>query len=135
MSAGDCGRRSPPSPAPLAGGAAIARKIRRKALKRLNPRPELPLAPLWRGEGWGEGLGRLAADAHPAPHPNLLPARGEKERGGDRPENPAQALKRLNSAPGMTPLRGGADVDVSAGANLNRRRGPALSPSGARGTA
>jgi len=44
-----------------------------------------PLAPLQLGEGWGEGLGRLAADPRQAPHPSLLPVNGEKEPIGARP--------------------------------------------------
>ena len=72
-------------------------------------RPEFPLAPLQRGEGWGEGLGGLAAAAsHPAPHPNLLPAGGEKGRfaasaGDDRPGIPPQAFEKIESAPGNSP--------------------------------
>ena len=63
-----------------------------------------PPAPRKRGEGWGEGLGRLAAESHPAPHPNLLPENGEEERviasaGDGRPENPPQTLEKIDSAP------------------------------------
>ncbi len=56
-------------------------------LENIESAPGNPLAPLQREEGWGEGLGGLAADAHPAPHPNLFPARGEKGPVGARPEN------------------------------------------------
>ncbi len=67
---------------------------------------QLPLAPLGRGEGRGEGLGRLAADARPAPHPNLLPVNGEKGRfgastGDDRPEIPPQAPENIEFGLGI----------------------------------
>ena len=105
------GRRDAPRPRQ----ATIAREFRRKPLKRLNPRPEDSLAPLQRGEGWGEGLGGLAAAAsRPAPHPNLLPAGGEKGRpaapaGDDRPGIPPQTPEKIESAPGdsLAPLQRG----------------------------
>ncbi len=64
-----------------------------------------------RGEGWGEGLGRLAAESHPAPPPgldpgaSLLPVNGEKGRadasaGDGRPENPPEAIEKIESTPG-----------------------------------
>ena len=64
------------------GASAVpsARKIRRKTSKRLNLAPGIPPRPASAGEGWGEGLGGLAAAAHPAPHPNLLPAKGVDRR-------------------------------------------------------
>src|SRR5208283_3983477 len=66
---------------------------------------QLTLSPLERGEGWGEGLGRLAgADARQAAHPSLLPVNGEKGQcstGDNRPENSTQDLERLESSPGI----------------------------------
>ncbi len=62
-----------------------------------------PLAPLQRGEGWGEGPGRLAVGARQAPHPNLFPENGEKGRfpaGDPRPRNLPQSLDNIESAPG-----------------------------------
>ncbi len=78
----------------------------------------LPLSPpLKRGEGWREGLGRLAAAAYrPAPHLDLLPVNGEKRRfsvGDVRPENPAQDFEKIESAPGVSvPVEtmGGSDT-------------------------
>ena len=67
-----------------------------------------------RGEGRGEGPGRLAAESHPAPHPSLLPVNGEKGRadapaGDARPENPPEAIEKIDSAPGdsLSPLQRG----------------------------
>ncbi len=68
---------------------------------------QYPLSPLERGEGWGEGLGRLAVvGSRPAPHPDLLPVNGEKGRfpaGDERPENPPQTSEKVDSAPGIAP--------------------------------
>ncbi len=64
-----------------------------------------PLAPLERGEGWGEGPGRSAAvGPRPAPHPNLLPVNGEKDAPPPRQATIARkirrmTLKRLNLRP------------------------------------
>ncbi len=79
--------------------ARFARQIPMQELEKIdftpgqiapNPAAQVPLAPLQRGEGRGEGPGRLAADARPAPHPGLLPVNGEKGSAGaladdDRP--------------------------------------------------
>ncbi len=94
--------RTPPVSACLEAAPPPAPRLRQR-----EPRRQDSLAPLQRGEGWGEGLGRLAAvDAHPAPHPNLLPAGGEKGRaaasaGDEGPENRAQGLEKVDSAPGI----------------------------------
>ena len=58
-----------------------------------------------RGEGRGEGPGRLAAESHPAPHPSLLPVNGEKghvgaSAGDGRPGFQLQAVERIDSVPG-----------------------------------
>ncbi len=64
-----------------------------------------PLAPPRRGEGRGEGLGRLAAvAARPAPHPNLLPVNGDKgllPAGDEGRQIPPQAIDILDSAPAI----------------------------------
>ena len=95
---------------------------------------QFPLAPLQRGEGWGEGPRRLAAAAYrPAPHPNLLPVNGEKgplgaSSGDARPENPAQRLEKVESAPGIAPAAmAGADAGPSianVAAHGSRPRAP-----------
>ena len=95
---------------------------------------QFPLAPLQRGEGWGEGPRRLAAAAHrPAPHPNLLPVNGEKgplgaSSGDSRPENLAQRLEKVESAPGIAPAAmAGADAGPSianVAAHGSRPRAP-----------
>ncbi len=76
-----------------------------------------PLAPLQRGEGWGEGRGRLAADARPAPHPSLLPVNGEKGsasvRDGDEgPRNPPQASENMESGLGRSTGFGAQSHDL-----------------------
>ena len=76
-----------------------------EAIEKIDSAPGDSLSPLQRGEGWGEGPGRLAAESHPAPHPSLLPVNGEKGRadasaGDARPENPPEAIEKIDSAPG-----------------------------------
>ena len=74
------------------------REILAQRFEKIESAPGNPLAPPERGEGWGEGCGRLAAvDAPQAPHPSLLPVYGEQER----PENPTQSLEKVKSAPGI----------------------------------
>ena len=94
----------------------------------MDSAPGDPLAPLQRGEGWGEGRGGLAADPHPAPHPNLLPAGGEKGRLGgyrqpNRPEIPAQPIDIMDSAPG-NPIA----AEAPGGADAERGRSRASAP-------
>ena len=65
-----------------------------QSLEKIKSAPGIakdPLAPLQRGEGRGEGLGRLAADARPAVAINLID--------GERPEIPPQSLENVESAP------------------------------------
>ena len=100
---------------------------------------QLTLSPLERGEGWGEGLGRLAAD--------LLPVNRETGRSGasasdDRPEIPPQTFEKTESAPGfaaeptaegpLAPLQGGEGcgegVARTAGADARQAAHPSLLP-------
>ena len=97
-----------------------------------NPEALLPLSPRSPGqepgeaEGWGEGPGRLAAvEAHPAPHPDLLPAGGENGRpgasaGDDRPENPQQAIEKNDSAPGIAVVSEAAKAEDDDASSANR---------------
>ncbi len=82
-----------------------------------GPAAQDPLAPLQRGEGRGEGLGRLAADARHAPPPGLdpgadllpvipgsSPGRGKGPSSASavaRPQIPPQELEKIDSAPGQ----------------------------------
>ena len=125
-----CGHR-PPLQAP---GAAIARKIRRNILKRLNPRPgSAPLrrAPPGSEPGVGDAVddrvdkpvgtgdrprnpanilkgyppGGLALVAALAERGDAVDDRVYRRAGaGDRSENPAQHLEKVNSAPGVSTL-------------------------------
>ena len=90
-----------------------------QTIEKIKSAPEDSLAPLQRGEGWGEGLGGLAAAAPPpAPHPDLLPAGGEKGRvgapaGDDRPGILSQTIEKIKSAPGTpSPRFSGERVGV-----------------------
>ncbi len=95
-------------------GARERPGIQPQTSEKIDSAPEfVPLAPLQRGEGWGEGLGLLAADARPAPHPSLLPVipgssqgreKGDLPSADNRPENLAQRLENIESAPGNRPL-------------------------------
>ena len=106
---GDDGPENPPQ---------ISEKINSAPGNRLAPhRPSGDGGPSTsdeRGEGRGGERGRLAADARPAPHPNLLPVDGVDGEQGQvdyRPENPVQGSEKIESAPGM-----GADLEVRADA-------------------
>ena len=91
--------RQAPHPSLLSvNGEKGRREILAQRFEKIKSAPGNPLAPPERGEGWGEGCGRLAAvDAPQAPHPSLLPVYGEQER----PENPTQSLEKVKSAPGI----------------------------------
>ncbi len=138
-------RRAPPpgldpraDPLPVIPESSPGREKGRSAAPADDDRPQIPqqtpekiesapggdpLAPLQRGEGWGEGLGRLAAvGARQAPPPGLDPGADllpvipgsspgrEKGRsvapaGDDRPQIPQQTPEKIESAPGdITPL-------------------------------
>ncbi len=114
--------------APQAGELNLAADDRpensAQRLENIESAPGTPLAPLQRGEGWPPdlirraGLGRFAAvEAHPAPPPGLDPGADllpvipgsspgrEKGPVNGRPQNPAQHLENIESAPGnpLTP--------------------------------
>ena len=92
---------------------APARKIWRKSLKRLNPRPETP-SPRFSGERVGvRGLGDWPREAHPAPHPGLLPVTGRRDRLAPARKTSRNTLKRLNQRPGLGRPRGLARTQVA----------------------
>ena len=80
-----------------------------------------------RGEGRGEGPGRLAAESHPAPHPSLLPVNGEKGRAAPLPATVARKfrrkpLKRLIPRPGHSRLKRLPERPAPRGAPRGTRR-------------
>ena len=119
------------APIQLNSGVTTARTIRRKGLKtliRARDR-EGPPRPASAGEGWGEGPGRLAADARQAPHPNLLPAipgsspgreKGPSPTPEVRPEILAQSLEKVEI---RARDREGPPRLASAGRGLGRGAG------------
>ena len=98
----------------------------------LEQRAPLPLSPLQRGSSWGERLRRpVSGAACSAPHSGLLLADEEKDRpgsgeGGDRPRNPPQDIKTIDSAPGIParPEGVGRDAALPEARDPERRQRP-----------
>ncbi len=76
--------------------AAIARKFRRKALKMLNPRPELLASEARASAGLAPDGGSYAQGAFNG----IGLASGALLGGGDRPESPQEDIETIRSAPG-----------------------------------
>ena len=93
-----------------------------------SPAAQIPLAPLQRGEGWGEGLGGLAAAAsRPAPPPGLDPGAVllpvNVPAADNRPEIPPQALEKIQfRARTKCAEPGGADPPRPASARFSGER-------------
>ena len=82
-------RRTPPGEPTL-----WRRRPYAESRPQVGPSPPRP-AP--RGEGRSEGLGDRPMRARPAPHPDLLPAGGEKERANPNPQPARKERRRRRS--------------------------------------